>query len=201
MIKIIKRLLFAVTTIMFTAVLATSQTTMPDVLLKGTLDEQLNYLDEKTRIYENYRAIREDMFQLVKKNASDSLSGAMSRIDGYILQSGKLNFRIDSLNNLLSSARENLNEAVRTKNSIKVLGINLNKHGYNTVMLLIAGVLGFLLITGFLSFRRNLTVTSNLKKELEDLRAEFEEYKKKARLEREKMSKDHFNEIRWLKGK
>jgi len=201
MIKIIKRLLFAVTTIMFTAVLATSQTTMPDVLLKGTLDEQLNYLDEKTRIYENYRAIREDMFQLVKKNASDSLSGAMSRIDGYILQSGKLNFRIDSLNNLLSSARENLNEAVRTKNSIKVLGINLNKHAYNTVMLLIAGVLGFLLITGFLSFRRNLTVTSNLKKELEDLRAEFEEYKKKARLEREKMSKDHFNEIRRLKGK
>lgn len=201
MIKIIKRLLIAVITIMFTSVLATSQTTMPDVLLKGTLDEQLKYLDEKTRIYENYRAIREDMFQLVKKNASDSLSGAMSRIDGYILQSGKMNFRIDSLNNLLSSARENLNEAVRTKNSIKVLGINLNKHAYNTVMLLIAGVLGFLLITGFLSFRRNLTVTSNLKKELEDLRAEFEEYKKKARLEREKMSKDHFNEIRRLKGK
>lgn len=186
---------------MFTSVLATSQTTMPDVLLKGTLDEQLKYLDEKTRIYENYRAIREDMFQLVKKNASDSLSGAMNRIDGYILQAGKLNFRTDSLNNLLSSTRENLNEAVRTKNSIRVLGINLNKHAYNTVMLLIAGVLGFLLITSFLSFRRNLTVTSNLKKELEDLRAEFEEYKKKTRLEREKMSKDHFDEIRRLKGK
>ena len=50
------------------------QTTMPDVLLKNTMKEQLNYLEERTKIYENYRAIREDMFQKVKGNISDTLS-------------------------------------------------------------------------------------------------------------------------------
>jgi cell division protein FtsB len=177
------------------------QTTVPEILQKGTLDEQLNYLEEKTRIYENYRAIREDMFQLVKKNSSDSLSEARNSINSYIITNRKLNFRIDSLNSLVVTAREELNQAVRTKNSIRLLGFKVNKYVYNTIMWIVAGLLGFLLVTGFLAFRRNLSVTSNLKKELEDLNAEFEEYKKKSRLEREKMSKEHFDEVRRLKGK
>ena len=177
------------------------QTTIPEILQKGTLNEQLNYLEEKTRIYENYRAIREDMFQLVKKNSSDSLAAARTSISSYIISNRKLNFRIDSLNNLVASTREELNQAVRTKNSIRLLGINVNKYVYNTIMWIVAGLLGFLLVTGFLAFRRNLSVTSNIKKEIEDLTAEFEEYKKKSRIEREKMSKEHFDEIRRLKGK
>jgi hypothetical protein len=177
------------------------QTTIPEILQKGTLDEQLKYLEEKTRIYENYRAIREDMFQLVKKNSSDSLAAARNSISSYIMRTGELNSRIDSLDNLLKTSREELKEAVRTKNSIRLLGINVNKYTYNSIMWIGAGMLGFLLVSGFLAFRRNLSVTANMKKELEDLKAEFEEYKKKSRLEREKMSKEHFDEVRRLKGK
>ena len=44
------------------------------------MKEQLNYIEEKTRIYENYRAIREDMFQKLKGNISDTLSSANNKI-------------------------------------------------------------------------------------------------------------------------
>ena len=47
-----------------------AQTTIPDVLLNGTLKEQMDYVQEKTRIYEDFRAIREDMFQKMKRNCS-----------------------------------------------------------------------------------------------------------------------------------
>ena len=177
------------------------QTTIPEILQKGSLNEQFDYLEERTRIYENYRAIREDMFQLVKKNSSDSLATARKSINSYIIQARDLNSQIDSLDKLLASTRDELNEAVRTKNSIKLLGINVNKHSYNTIMWIITGFLGFLLVSGFIAFRKNISVTSKTKKELEDVKDSFEEYKKKTRLEREKISKEHFDEIRKLKGK
>ena len=177
------------------------QTTVPEILQKGSLNEQFDYLEERTRIYENYRAIREDMFQLVKKNSSDSLATARKSINSYIIQARDLNLQIDSLDKLLASTRDELNEAVRTKNSIKLLGINVNKHSYNTIMWIITGFLGFLLVSGFIAFRKNISITSKTKKELEDVKDSFEEYKKKTRLEREKISKEHFDEIRKLKGK
>ena len=177
------------------------QTTIPEILQKGRLNEQFDYLEERTRIYENYRAIREDMFQLVKKNSSDSLATARKSINSYIIQARDLNSQIDSLDKLLASTRDELNEAVRTKNSIKLLGINVNKHSYNTIMWIITGFLGFLLVSGFIAFRKNISVTSKTKKELEDVKDSFEEYKKKTRLEREKISKEHFDEIRKLKRK
>jgi len=177
------------------------QSTIPEILEKGTLEEQLNYLEERTRIYEDYRAIREDMFQLVKKNSIDSLSSGKSRINSLIARNNNLSSEIDSLNNTLSLTRNDLDEAVRTKNTIRLLGMNLNKFAYNTIMWIITGVLCFLLVSGFLAFRRNISVTTETKKELEDLKNEFEEYRTKSRIEREKMSLDHFNEIKRLKGK
>lgn len=201
MMKLFLRSVLILITIFNTSNIIYCQSTIPEILENGTLEEQLNYLEERTRIYEDYRAIREDMFQLVKKNSIDSLSSGKNRINSLIARNNNLSSEIDSLNNTLSLTRNDLDEAVRTKNSIRLLGMNLNKFAYNTIMWIITGVLCFLLVSGFLAFRRNISVTSETKKELEDLKNEFEEYRTKSRIEREKMSLDHFNEIKRLKGK
>ncbi len=184
-----------------TGVRAYSQALIPEILEQGKLTEQFSYLEEKTRIYENYRAIREDMFQLISKNSTDSLEAANTKIITLRSEIGYLNSRMDSLNNILITTKDDLAEAVRTKNRIKILGININKYAYNAIMWILTGVLGFMLVTGLLTFRRNLKITSNTRKEFDELRDEFETYKKKSRLEREKMSLEHFNEIKKLKGK
>lgn len=201
MMKLFLRSVLILITIFNTSNIIYCQSGIPEILENGTLEEQLNYLEERTRIYEDYRAIREDMFQLVKKNSIDSLSSGKSRINSLIARNNNLSSEIDSLNNTLSLTRNDLDEAVRTKNSIRLLGMNLNKFAYNTIMWIITGVLCFLLVSGFLAFRRNISVTTETKKELEDLKNEFEEYRTKSRIEREKMSLDHFNEIKRLKGK
>lgn len=199
--KLFLRSVLILITIFNTSNIIYCQSTIPEILENGTLEEQLNYLEERTRIYEDYRAIREDMFQLVKKNSIDSLSSGKNRINSLIARNNNLSSEIDSLNNTLSLTRNDLDEAVRTKNTIRLLGMNLNKFAYNTIMWIITGVLCFLLVSGFLAFRRNISVTTETKKELEDLKNEFEEYRTKSRIEREKMSLDHFNEIKRLKGK
>ena len=176
------------------------QNALPEVFEQGTLSEQLKYLDERTRIYENYRAIREDMYQVFSRNTLDSLTKTKSRINKLVLHTAILDTRIDSLNKSLEASNKKLLETARTKNSISVLGMEVNKITYNTVMWTILAAVVFLLIAGYLSFKQNRVITLRTKKDLQDLKEEFEEYRKKTRLEREKTNLDHFNEIKKLKG-
>lgn len=171
-----------------------------DVFTKGTINEQLKYIDERTRIYENYRAIREDMFRTISRNTIDTLTKAKTRINDLALLNTALNVRIDSLNANLQNASDQLSKATRTKESISVLGMEVNKKVYNSMMWTIMAALLFLLAAGFLSFRRNRVITLRTQKDLEDLKAEFEGYRQKVRVEREKTNLEHFNEIKKLKG-
>jgi hypothetical protein len=178
----------------------TGQNTMPDVLTKSPLKEQLIFLDEHTKIYENYRAIREDMFQKLKVNVSDTLSVLNNKIDGLDRTRLELKLALDSLKASLKTTKTDLEEMTRTKNSISVLGIDANKSTYNKLMwTVLAGLIAALLI-GFLVFKRNLTAIMNSKKEFQELKAEFEAYRKSSREAREKLTMDHFNEIKKLRG-
>jgi predicted small metal-binding protein len=182
------------------AIKVTGQVTMPDALLNNSLKEQMNYLDEHTRIYENYRAIREDMFQKLKVNISDTLSAVNTKIAGLNKTAKVLNMTIDTLKANLESTRTRLDEMTKTKNSIKVLGLELNKSAYNKFMWTILAGLVAALVIGFLAFKRNLSAMFNTKKEFLELKNEFETYRKTSREAREKLTMDHFNEIKRLKG-
>ena len=194
------RLALIFTFLIFISGRGTSQTTMPDVLNKSTLKEQLNFVQERTRIYEEYRAIREDMFQKIKGNALDSLSGAKKEIRSLKNLTSGLKLTIDSMKASSETTRKRLEEITRTKNSIKVLGIEANKATYNSIMWTIVAGLLIVLTVGFLAFKRNLDITVRTKKDLEDLKTEFEAYRKTSREAREKMSMAHFNEIQKMKG-
>jgi len=174
---------------------------LPDVFNEGTIPEQMDYLNEHTRIYENFRAIREDMFRTLRKNTMDTLSKNKSRINGLIIHTASLNSHIDSLNKTLEAANSELDKMTRTKYSINVLGIEVDKKTYNSVMWSILGILVLLLVIGYLSFKQNRAITLRTKKDLNELKEEFEAYHQKTRLERERMTIDHFNEIKKLKGR
>ena len=186
--------------IVISVIKVTGQMTMPDVLLKSSLKDQYNYIEEHTRIYEDYRAIREDMFQKLKRNVSDTLSSINVKIAGLNKTVSVLNRTIDTLRTNLVSTQTRLDEMTKTKNSIHVAGIEVNKTTYNNSMwTILAGLIAILLI-GFLAFKRNLSAMSNTKKEFQDLKVEFETYRKTSREAREKLTMDHFNEIKRLKG-
>jgi flagellar biosynthesis chaperone FliJ len=198
--KFYLRSLFTVALLAVVSFKSNGQTTMPDVLLKNTIKEQLNYLEERTKIYEYYRAIREDMFQKVKKNISDTLLIFTARINFLNGSIAVLSHTIDSLTADLENTRSKLEEVTRTKNSISLLGVELNKLTYNSITWLIISGLAAILIIGFLIFKRNLSAIHNINKDLSELKDEYQAYRKSAREVREKMSMEHFNEIKKLRG-
>jgi len=176
------------------------QNNLPDVFKQEPIPEQLKYLEEHTRIYENFRAVREDMFQIISKNTIDTLTKSTNKVNALILRNKVLSNRIDSLKLAQEAFNVHLKEVTRTKESISVLGLEINKKTYNSFMWTLVAVLLGLLLIGYFTFRQNRVITVRTKKDLNELKTEYEKYQKKTRLEREKMTIDHFNEIKKLRG-
>jgi uncharacterized protein HemX len=195
-----KRMALLVGLILFFIPYSAGQTTMPEMLVNGSIIDQMNYIQEKTRIYEDYRAIREDMFQQLKKNAIDSLKEAKTEIKLLKNDARQLNLKIDSLNGSIETFQNNLDQMTKTKNSISIFGLEINKTVYNGVLWTIIAILAALLGIGFLAFKKNRAVTIHTRKEIEELKKEFEAYRKASREAREKMSMAHFNELKKLRG-
>lgn len=175
------------------------QTSPSDVLQNGTLVEQLDFVQNRTIIYDNFRAIREDMFQTIKRNSLDSLANAKSNLQGMSVQMNSRKREIDSLSTLLTNTRNELNQAVENRDNIVFLGIAMNKMSYNLFVWVVIGGLSILLILGLLLYNRNRDVTVQALSEVEDLKRNYEEYKITSREKREKLVMEHFNEIKKLK--
>jgi uncharacterized protein YoxC len=177
-----------------------AQSPMPEELMKSPIQDQLTFIQGRTKIFDNYRAIREDMFQKLMGNISDTLKNCFSKINTLDRSVSSLKNRADSLSTELESAKSGLETAIRTKDSFVLFGKEISKTAYNSIIWLIIIGLAVLLVMVFLSFRRSQVITRNTEKELKDLQDEFQAYRKTAREAREKMSMDHFNELRKLRG-
>lgn len=176
------------------------QSPMPEVLTKGPIADQLVYIQNRTKIFDNYRAIREDMFQKLMGNVSDTITQAFSKI-GMLNSSVRiLTEKADSLAVGLEASRTSLQTAVDTKNSISIFGHEVRKHAYNAIMWTLVIVLLAVLFSAIIAARRNIEMSRKSDQALQDLKTEFEAYRKSSREAREKMSMDHFNELKKLRG-
>jgi hypothetical protein len=179
---------------------ASGQTKMPEELTTGTIREQIEYVEDHTRIYENFRAIREDIYQKLNRNILDTVTSEKNKVAEFKNLTGALNGRTDSLNVLLASTRTQLDEVTATKNKIRVLGLEINKTAYNSIMWTLLGAILLLMVIGFLIFRRNLVVLLRTEKDLKELKEEFEAYRQSSRIAREKVEMDLFRANQKLKG-
>jgi hypothetical protein len=173
--------------------------TMPEIMEKGSLQEQMDYMNEKTNIYNGYRAVRDDIFLKMIKNSLDSLNNAKKNISKLNIEINSLNDEKANLTKKLETTNAELEEAVKNRDSLSLLGIPMNKALYNSVVwIIIAGLIFLLVLTG-LFYQRNRKVTISSRNDLEDLKQEFDAYKLKARESREEMVVKHFNEIQKVK--
>jgi uncharacterized phage infection (PIP) family protein YhgE len=179
---------------------AQQQTTPTEDFRNLPVTEQMSYIESHTKIYDNFRAVREEMFQRLKANLRDTLSTMQKKVTELSNENSNLRSTIDTLNSNLSATKTNLDQVTTSKNSMKFLGMEVEKGTYNTIMwALVIGML-VILVLGFLVFQRNRKVVVSKEKDLDDLKSEFEAYRKSSREAREKMALQHFNELKKLRG-
>jgi hypothetical protein len=176
------------------------QSPMPDALFKSPVQVQITAILDRTKVFENYRAIREDMFQKLIGNLSDSVKTSSEKIKTLTSSTEFLRHKVDSLTEALKATSENLEMAITTKNSFSVFGKEIRKNAYNAILWIIILGLAGLASVSLLLYTRNNVMTQTTHKELQDLKDEFQAYRKAAREAKEKMSMDHFNELKRLRS-
>jgi len=169
------------------------------VMDSTSLEDQLDFVRQKTRVYDNFRAIREDIFLKMKKNSIDSLNAEKLEVARLQSELTESNFQIVNLNADPSRTKEERDQAIRTKDSFSFLGMQVQKGVYNTVMWIIVLALVSTGIILFLLFKRSYVVTTSTRKELDNLQEEYETYRKDSREKYEKLVVSHHNEIMKLK--
>jgi len=184
-----------------TSSLVRGQTSMPEVLDTGTLKQQLDYLNEKTRIYNGFRAVRDDMFLKILTNSNDSLVAAKRDIIQLQVQLQELSDSIGELQADLKNTNDKLDQAIKNRDRLKFVGIPVHKSLYNLIMWIVIAALAFLSVILFLSAKRNFSASRHLKNDLEEVKEEFEAYRKQSRERQEQLVVKHHNELRKMKGK
>jgi hypothetical protein len=177
-----------------------AQTRIPVLMDTATIDDQLQYINDRTRIYENYRAIREDIFQKIRNNTLDSLNGLKEQVISVQSSNKELDETITGLNNRIELLESEKESAISNRDSLMFFGMQMTKSAYNKLLWTIITVLLALTVIVFLLFKRSNSVTKLAKKDLGDIKKEFEEFRRVAHENKEKLIVGHFNEIKKLRG-
>jgi hypothetical protein len=173
---------------------------LPEVLNEAPLEEQYRYLNDQTRIYNNFRAIREDMFQKIRRNSVDSLSRAYQDIAAEIQLKEQAVAEKNAMAQLLTEMEAERDQAIQERDSLFLLGLPVSKTFYNVLLWSIIGILAILAFSAFILFLRSNRITRQKTKDLKELQVEYDEYRKTSRERFEQQSIDHFNELKRLKG-
>lgn len=177
-----------------------AQSGAPAVLDSALLEAQLDYIHEKTRVYNGFRAIRENVFLQMKRNVTDTLNVTKLEVEQLNSKLKESDFQIETLNSDLSRTKNEKDEAIRNKDSFSIFGIQMNKALYSSVMWLIILGLAALAVLMVVLFRRSHLITSQVKNELHSTQEEFEQYRKSSREKYEKLVISHHSEIMRLKN-
>ena len=151
------------------------------VLDSALLEAQLDYVHVNTRVYNDYRAIRNDIFLKLKRNVKDTLNATKLEVEELNSRLTERDFEIETLNTDLTRTKNEKDEAIRNRDSLSLIGIQMGKTLYSSIMWFIILGLAALAILMVMLFRRSNLVTKEVKKKLQVSQEGFELYRKSSR--------------------
>ncbi|WP_340114415.1 hypothetical protein [Maribellus mangrovi] len=145
-----------------------------------SLEQQYDVFKENLNFWDGNYFLKGSQLDDFYGALSDTISGLEKQLAG---SHNKINEQKQELANkqqLIDETQAKLDESKKLQDSITVLGIDINKTVYSTVMYLF--ILGVLVLAGFvyLLFKKSNKVTRETKKEYNELKAEYEDHKKQA---------------------
>jgi len=150
------------------------------VLSKGKIEQQFDYVIQKSNNFQEYKVVKKDYLFHLKKGTTDSISKYKSQINSLILEKEGHQKVVNDLENEKKSLENNISEIILERDQISFFGMPLAKGMYNSIVFTVIGVLLFLLIFSLLKMKNALINSREDKSSFEKLEIEFHEYKQKA---------------------
>jgi len=145
--------------------------------LKGTFDGMM----EKYSTYEQYKVIPITRMNQFWVEVNDSLITKDRSISQLNVEIVALNAMIDSLKSDLATVKNNLETSEATNSEISFVGIPFDKTVYHILVWTIIIILASLAVVAYFMYIRSNGLTSRFKKDLEQMRHEYDEHRDKSR--------------------
>lgn len=149
-------------------------------LESGTIESQFDYIITKSSTFKDFQLIRKTSILKVKKNAIDSIKSIREEFDATKAEIAKYDGTISKLENEIVNLKQEIAVITEDRDSIALLGKNLDKSGYQTIMWSVIAVLLAGLVIFVLRFKSSNSVTKKTQYELEKVEKEYDEFRKKS---------------------
>lgn len=185
--KLLKFLLFFVTTLPFTIATYGQEAPQkdPGSLDAGTIESQFEYINSVSNNYEDYKVVKRNNLDRIKTNVLDSLKMFKDQLADIKIQLEEQKSSTATLNDNLSASQAELQKAQEMKDSFSFMGMYIHKSNYNSLMWGLVILLTVLLLFFIYRFKRNYSITAEIRNTLEETREEFETHRRNT-LERER---------------
>jgi len=170
-------------------------------LNEGTIENQFNYVIQKSNNFEDYKMVKSWMLYRLKTHVLDSMKAENEKlIDATNIVAIKEQ-EIVTLKAGLDATNEKLDLAIKEKNSLEFLGMRMSKATYNSIVWILIGGLTAGLFLYLILFRRSNVITIATKKSLSELKEEYEDYRKRSLAREQKTVRKLYDEILKYKSK
>jgi len=167
----------------------------------GTVDNQFDYVIEKSNNYQDYKVVKKHWLYTLKSHTLDSLKAVRKDLTDTQLVVDTQAKEILELKSRLESTQTTLENTKNTKDNIILFGAQMSKGIYKTIMWLIIAALFALLIFFIFKFKNSNAITKEARKNLADIEEEFEEHRKTAIEREQKVRRQLQDEINKQKKK
>src|SRR5690554_891763 len=171
-------------------------------LTEGTIDNQFEYVIQKSYNYQEYKNVKKTWLYQLKAHTLDSLKAIQDELKTTQNTVDSLAQEIVTLKTNLAETESTLADTNEEKDNMALFGLQMSKNNYKVLMWSIVGALFFLLLLFIYKFRNSNSVTRLAKKSLVETEEEFEEHRRTA-LEREqkvrRQLQDEINKQKTLK--
>jgi hypothetical protein len=174
---------------------ATAQIATGTFLDKSSIENQFNTVLNSSSRYEDSKIIKEGWMYILKTHVNDTIRNLQKDLHKAQQTFLAKDAVIDSLKKELAQTEELYQSTKEEKNNLNILGISFHKTTYNSLMWTIIFGLLFLLVILILLYRKNNAVTIQTRKDLDELKLEYEAHRKKALEREEKLSRQYLDEL------
>jgi len=165
------------------------------------IEEQFQYVYQKSSDFEEFKMVKRWYLTRLKTHVLDTLKNKQEQLNDARNLLSNQTLKIDSLVSVIDATNKNLNTAVKEKNSFTLLGISMQKAGYNSIIWSVIAGLTFVLLVLILLYKRSYIVITQTKSNLDETRLEFEAFRKRALEREEGIVRKYHDELMKYKSK
>lgn len=119
----IKAVIFSLMLLPQISGLNAQNTQLQEVMDSASIEEQFNYIFEKSSRYEEYKVIRETWLNKYRQSLNDTMNSVRNTISDNKKMIAAKNEQIESLNNTMETTRDELKTANQGKEQFNVPGV------------------------------------------------------------------------------